>query len=332
MSKKSITLKSFFNPDFKNCYIETLTDKSNINRTKTVFYSARELETELGKDLYDFTKKEMIQLFEMNEWVNKTLFFINKTMIMHYIQFALNKLSRDESEVGKISTIKYSDINIVKVYKEIYYKSFEDLTETIDQIFKNQISDYTGLRMKCVCGLLWYGVPIEDVAEITAEDLDKKHGTIRCANLGRRVAVPSYILNWCFILSKTYMYTNTIGNNCCLPCDNKIIKIKETDYKDSVRTNKQILLGISSNFQKVVEACLKNMSDCERQEIKYKKIMYTRVMKNGEFERAYEVEKKNNVVFANSTEYSEAISCKKNKSVNYTKFEEYKTWKQAFGL
>lgn len=334
MSKKenNTSAKRFYNPEFKNHYIETLTDKSTINRIKAVFYSAREFESELGKDLYDFTKEEMIHLFEINEWVNKSLFPINKAAIIRYIDFTLKEFSKDEREIGKISTIRYSDINVTKIYKEMYFKSFDELINSIDKIFQNQMDDYVGLRMKCICGLLWYGVSLDDVAELTAEDLDKKHGMIRCANLGKRVAVPSFLLNWCTVLSKTYMYTNMIGNNCCLSCDNKIIKAKETDYKDSTRTNKQVLLGISTNFQKRVETYLKDLKDDELQEIGYKKIYYTRIIKNGEFVRAYEKEKNNGKDFASSIEYNEALDCKKSKMAKHTNFNEYKTWKQAYNL
>ena len=74
---------------------------------------------------------------------------------------------------------------ICNIYLNKYYKSFNEVVNTLNKIFDSE-TDFILLRMKCICGLLWYGMPEEDIINLTVNHIDQAHNTIKCDSINSK--------------------------------------------------------------------------------------------------------------------------------------------------
>ncbi len=317
--------KKMYNEEYKINFIETIPMDSLKITAKTAFHGSYDTEIELDKDLAFFSKKELIKIFEEHSWTNKNFFNNLRRAIVRYGLYSLQNGVISNKQYQIILSLSYSDLNSSTSYLNRYYRSFNELVIALNRIFDSE-TDFLLLRMKCICGLLWYGMPEEDIERFTINHIDQAHNTIKCDSINRRISVPKNIIDWCNVLSSTLAYVNSIGKMYTLSAGPEVIKTK------MLNGNKSNLKSITRNFVTKIDEQLGEMTEEQRNEINYKRICIDNVERNGRFARAYEKECADQR-FESSSDYAKALNMQdRHRSVNIREYEAYCDWKEAYDL
>lgn len=324
--------KKMYNEEFKQAFIETLPSELLKTKTRTVFYATYAMEMKKDKDVFDFDKQELIALFESCNWTNKNYFSISRSSIIKYMIFAVQSSKINEDNMSNIVSLKYTDINNFASYLNRYYKTFDDLANTLNKVFESE-TDFILLRTKCVCGLLWYGIPEEDIMELSLEQVDSVHNTIQCLSEKNKIAVSKNIIDWCNILGNTFAFVDELGRSCFLSSSKTIIKTKtlQTETRILNRSSYDSLKMFINISIKTIEKRLAKMTEEQRSFVNYKGIAIKTIEKNGRFAKAYKKEKES-TPFVNSGDYRDALGTERHRSIDNREFEEYCSWKKAFDL
>lgn len=321
--------KKIYNEEYKMKFIETVPIESLKATAKTVFRASYATEIKLDKDLALFSKKELIELFEEHNWTNKNFFNTVRRTLLRYGMYTLQNGIINNDQYQIFSLLSYSDINSSTSYLNKYYKSFNEVVNTLNKIFDSE-TDFILLRMKCICGLLWYGMPEEDIIKFTVNHIDQAHNTIKCDSINKRISVPKNIVDWCNVLGNTLTYVNAIGKMYALSTGPEIIKTKQLN--DNKSEDAAILKNITRNFVMSVDEKLSTMTEEQRNEINYKRICIENMERNGRFARAYEKECADQLI-KNSSDYAKVLNVqKRHRSINIREYEAYCNWKEAYGL
>ena len=324
--------KKMYNEEFKQAFIETLPSELLKTKTRTVFYATYAMEMKKDKDVFDFNKQELITLFESCNWTNKNYFNISRGSIIKYKLFAVQSGKINEASMSDIISLKYTDINNAASYLNKYYKTFDELTNALNTVFESE-TDFILLRIKCVCGLLWYEIPEEDIMELSLEQVDSVHNTIQCSNEKNKIAVSKNIIDWCNTLGNTFAFVDELGRSCFLSSNKKIIKTKtlQTENRILDRSSHDSLKMFINISIRTIEKRLAKMTEEQRNSVNYKGVTIKTIEKNGRFVKAYEKEKES-TPFVNSGNYRDALGTDRHRSIDNREFEEYCSWKKAFDL
>lgn len=317
--------KKMYSEEYKMSFIESVSMDSIKIPAKTVFHASYDTEVKLNKDLAFFSKTELIKLFEEHSWSNKNFFNIVKRAMVRYSLYSLQNGTISNEQHQIFLSLNYSDINSSTSYLNKYYRTFNEVVSTLNKIFDSE-ADFLLLRMKCICGLLWYGMPEEDIISFTINHIDQTRNTIKCDSINRKISVPKNIIDWCNVLSGTLAYVNSIGKMYALSAGPEIIKTKMLDGK------KSNLKSITRNFVSKIDERLNEMTEEQRNEINYKRISIDNIERNGRFERAYEKECADQM-FESSSDYAKALNMQdRHRSINIREYEAYCDWKEAYNL
>ena len=323
--------KKMYNEQLKWEFINSIPTESTKVKAKTVFYSSFKVEQEYNKDVIFFTKEELIHLFEQMSWTSQNVFSGNKNIIARYITFCSQKKIISNDAYQNIVSLKSAEVNNTASCLNKYYKNFNEVVTALNKIFNSE-TDYNLLRMKCICGLLWYGVPVSDVTTLTSANINQDSNTIQCASIKKKVSVPRYIIDWCNILSNTLTYTSANGKEYVLKGGDQIIKTKCIEgYEEKENADIRCLQNLFRTFVKTTGQKLSEMTEEQRKEIHYKRLIIDNLQCNGRFEKAYKIEKTNSS-FKNSTEYGDAVYNNAVRSTADREYGVYLSWKRAYNL
>ena len=172
-----------YNIQQKNDFIESTyshQDKLSVENIIRLWCTVGLTEKRNEKDFIDFTLREVIMLFETNEWIKTNTFSHHKSLLKQYIDWCmtLNKISVD---IHPILRLEREDLKGTIKYDRQYVSNFIELKECIEYIYDNTevIDNSQFLFAKLLFCLSWLGFNKEEVRLIKKEHVDIERRMIR---------------------------------------------------------------------------------------------------------------------------------------------------------
>lgn len=323
----------YYNNEFKQAFLndeEYITSNTLYNACKTVFNKSRSIEEELGKDLYQFTTQELANLFGEVGWVTANAVNGYKSYIKKYYMYAEKHNKILPSDVVEVSRLRYEMINTLDAIKDIYYKSYDEFIGKFNFLFSDTgiyKNYYITLRMKCLLGLVWFGVHRKDILSLTMSDINLKDKTVHSKSLRRYIQLPDEIINLCVELANVTYYTEATGKIITLPEDDTIIKVR--DVSNNIDDEGLVFRHLITNFKRDYLSQVKKFSHNKKELDKFIwSIKLERIKQNGCFERAYQYEKEKGV-FESHNDYAKVTSLE-SRIGNTFSYLTYLNWKEVF--
>jgi hypothetical protein len=172
-----------YNVKQKNDFIESTyshQDDVSIENVIRFWCTVGVTERQNQKDFIDFTLKEVIMLFEVNEWIKANTFTHHKSLLKQYVEWciSLNKLSVD---IHPIMRLERKDIKGIIKYDRQYVSNFSDMKDAIEYVYDNTdvIDNSQFMYPKLLFCLSWLGFNKEEVRFIKKEHVDLERKMIR---------------------------------------------------------------------------------------------------------------------------------------------------------
>lgn len=126
-----------------------------------------------GRNPEDEISKEELKTFFVYQINSRTVLSTQRGLLVHILEDE----GWNPKTISNLKSIEYSDVNVIPLCELEYWGSVESLHEAI-----NEIGYIAGRKMwyqNAVAGLLWSGIKMSDIVELTMEDIDFDRGEIR---------------------------------------------------------------------------------------------------------------------------------------------------------
>ena len=191
MPSQQFILKMFnddvLNKKFKADFLATTLkgeDTNNAVKHVSNFNLIGAVEQKLNKDLCEFKKEEIISMFEYLGWVAASTFFVKKSLVLSYLNWAKQN-GRGTTNIDEIRKLSSSDLESDDIFSKSYFKDFQELVLLIQAIKQNElrlknIFDINRYAMiECILYLMWLRPRnINDIFNIKKSDIDFESGYI----------------------------------------------------------------------------------------------------------------------------------------------------------
>ena len=275
MPSQEFILKMFnddvLNKEFKAEFLSTILREQDANTVKHVsnFNLMGADEQKLNKDLCEFKKEEIILMFERLGWVSASTFFVKKSLILSYLNWAKQN-GKGTTNIGEIRNLSSSDLESDGIFIKSYFKDFQDLVSTIKAVEENELKlinifDKNRYAMiECALYLIWLRPnDISDIFNIKESDIDFESGYI---TIGRKkYLAPTELLD----IAKICISQKYIQVKCGVAGLNTRV-FGFSDYLlrgvGAKQINMEVMVAMIANFNKLSKKLL-------NKEIRYKKII-----------------------------------------------------------
>lgn len=276
ISEKGIDVTRMYNYDRKIQFIIEdgySTKDSVIVSTIRTFCTLGDKEHEFnnksGKDISDFTAKEITNLLK-NVGSQNSTFSVKKSLIKKYMRWCYDsKIIHDSQIVRDIEEIKNDIIDKKSVYQKLFFDSYDSLKSAIIEkltLTGKGINDKSLYAPYVVAEyLLWYGVRSEDVVEITKSDISINGDNVKIKTNSQLITIDNEDIAF-------YI-------DMCLKDDSYC----KGDYL--IRTQRKDKI----TFEKLSSWASKYFGE-SKGNIETRVIQYSKVYLSGQFDRAYKRE------------------------------------------
>ena len=159
-------------------YFESITRQTNSELTAKAFSSfwalVENAEARYGKKIEDFTEEsDLLLLVGALNPTTVPLFNRYKHYLQKYVQYLLEHDRINNTIVSKLSSLAFEDIDLSKPIKKKFFKDFDALQDTIDEMLSNsdrRNNDYFATHL-CIIYLAWCCVQCEDAIDILKSDV-----------------------------------------------------------------------------------------------------------------------------------------------------------------
>jgi len=192
----------------------------------------------------DLTKQDLIDMFSQLVIISANSFFTYKSKINDFMKWMYEQGYGSEQIIRNLSEIQFTDINRSGFYNTYYFRDYNDLFNTIDEVFSDRGTEFD--TFKCAAILVWFGIKINDIPSILKKDLDEYEGTIIHPVTKEKIKLPD---NAVYLLSN-YRDAEThdsqkFGGRTVAYVDSQYLF---RSYKNACFTTKQINhISISAN-------------------------------------------------------------------------------------
>lgn len=178
----NLSYESMMNPEMKSDFFYSKFSHMQENDIKTIirFFNVVGItEKQNQKDFSEFTFKEVLDLFERNEWQHANTFAHNKSILKQYIDWckSQNKISGD---IHPIERINKDDITGTIKFDRQYFKSYDDFCGCLEEVYNNaDVDDISQFLIpKLVYHLSWLGLTKEEIRFLKKDDFNIKDKSI----------------------------------------------------------------------------------------------------------------------------------------------------------
>lgn len=178
-----LSYENMFNPESKGNFIYSKYSHMQSDDIKTIirFFNVIGItEQENQKDFSDFTYKEVLNLFERNEWQHANTFAHNKSILKQYTDWckSQNKISGNIHPIQRIS--KDDIIGTIKFDRQ-YFKNFDEFKDCLEDVYNNADVDDSSqfLMPKLVYHLSFLGFTKEEIRFFEKDDYNAEEKSIK---------------------------------------------------------------------------------------------------------------------------------------------------------
>lgn len=238
-----------YNKEYKQEYLETIRNKTNLYNVETYFKKAGTYESNLGKDLYDFSINEILDYYKSLCTPSLDLLMVINNQFKMYTAKALNDsvIKDSQNHYDEITnTLLRNCINLglaeAKVLdrKDLLFILESDAVENPNEKFL-ALAFFEGISGTNLC----------EFFDLTIKNFDIEKKEVHLSS-GRILSVSDDLIKWAIISSETYKYSNgnsAIENKNFKLDDNRIVKSFCNNIKESPRGYYRSLLRRMNELQ-----------------------------------------------------------------------------------
>lgn len=162
----------FFNEEAKLKFISVVSEKETVHlHYKKIFSSSYDYEVKLNKDLAEFSKDEMQQLFNDIGGARHSSKITFMNLIKPYIKWA--KDNGFDVSFDPNSDINYAGDSVAKFRGKMVF-SPEHLEKYMTAVFGSADDETVGVIYRCCLWLAFCNVDLEDAMQLRSSDVDAK--------------------------------------------------------------------------------------------------------------------------------------------------------------
>ena len=236
-------INKYFNQDFKVQYLldnqsRNIFLKSNVD---LLFRRIAPIETQLGKDLYDFSVEEILGYYKYLLTPSLESLMVMNNQYKLYVAYAIrkgvvkdNQNHYDEIDMPTLNTCVYVGLANAKI---INRQTLIDILES---------SDVENISDRVIALALFEGVCGKELSELTMLEPTDINEKTKIAKLygGRELELSEKLVNWCMESAQEYVYYNSMnkmGNKSYIQTDSRVIKRLSNSTVDTInQRNKTI--------------------------------------------------------------------------------------------
>lgn len=237
----------FYNEDFKFQYLQE-SQPRNIHVKTTVdvlFRRIKPIEYKLGKDLYDFTTKEIIEFYKWLSTPSLESLMVMNNQFKLYTVYALSK------KMVKDNQNHYAEIDNSTLAKCVNYGLVQNRIITRKELIDIlESEDIENVSDRVIALAIFEGIAGKELVELNhmePEDINKKTQMIKLYG-GRELKISEKLMNWCFESANEYNFYNSLTkkpNKYYLSTDTRIIKrlsnsTVDTDHQRHKTINRRL--------------------------------------------------------------------------------------------
>lgn len=306
-----------YNEAQKKEYLETLSSESTALTFEYSLNQFEPVERMLKKDLCQFSFQDFVMLFNNNKMTNNTTLVTNKSNIMKYLRWCVQKGYAESIVASELERLNLKDVSSNVKIKTEFYGSEDELLDCLDEVLsrEDKIYKYT---FSVFYGLCWNGFSDEELFKTKAKSV-----------IGNRIILDDrevHLSERMTDILKEYLVAEDmiVGEQTCkfAPTD-LIIKCLERNGSKGV---------INSNYHATKSKAWKRIIEDLPIESRFygKKIVPNKIRQSGAFYRLWQKEKSGvEVIPKNIIELLGSDSRFVNK-VGYITIRDYNLWKGEF--
>lgn len=202
--------KSIYNLSLKMKSIDNLYGNEELISRKSIvrfFSTVGKYENEIGKDLYEFNRVNMENLFIRINVITKQTFENRKHIIKNYMDWCVDHKYMTISDEQWFIDFVYEDLFISDFIKLRYFKSFDELSSGIKSIvdYYSPVDKHRfDIYIIAYC-LSWFGFSAKEICKLPAKCVDYKNNCVILNGIKRSLNEET-----CSFIRK---YMNTDGYN-----------------------------------------------------------------------------------------------------------------------
>lgn len=156
--------------------------KINSQNMLTKFFSLTTVE------FSDLTKADLIEMYSKLHQTATSSFESHRSKIRDFAKWMYEQGYGTAQLVNDIIDIQFTDINRFYLYDLYYFRSIEELWDTMDSIFEDHGSEFDTFRSAAL--LVWLGIEIDDLPDMLKTDLDEEDMTIIHPRTKEKIEIP----------------------------------------------------------------------------------------------------------------------------------------------
>jgi hypothetical protein len=208
-----VNYDNMYNAELKSEFIEASfshLSKLDIETLIRLFNVVGQTEHQNKKDLYEFNFRELVDLFERNEWQRMNTFTQRKSILKSYIDYCVS-LNKVDVDIHPIYRIKHTDVMGLKRLDRQYVKNFEELRKLLDYVYDNADVEDTiqFIFPKLVFCLSWLGFTKDEVRNLKKDDVKPIAKTITASSGYSITNIDDYIIDLAIECINLEQYTTT---------------------------------------------------------------------------------------------------------------------------
>ena len=322
--------RTFYNNEFKQNFLKHEKDNGqNISLFVTIFEKSQEIETQSGRDLYTFSDKNIMKVLQSFGYISIVNFYNYKAKIKQYLTYAYKKGVTSEMPQNTLEDLTYVNLGFSDDFYNKYYRDYDHMIETFESVMGGSTS-ITTIRIKILISLVFWGIPKDDLLDLTADDCNFVDQTIYSKTLKEHIKMPSEVINLCIASANERQFKDEDGRKTEVFDSKNVIKLKTNTLESNIEPSK-IITSTFKTFVKTWKENVEKMPMEIQPDYINKTFTLKNIEKNGFIYRVYQKEVKAKTKYLSNAECVKAAEIK-NPSTGYSYWKLYMQWKRAYNL
>ncbi len=156
------------NTELKDGFVRQFSESESVrHRCYSVFARLGDFEDKLGKDVYEFTDREMTDVLAQTSGLRRSTQYQTIRIINEYLKWA-----RSNGINVVCNTVSEGDEDVVQNYRKKMVFGVEHLSRLFSAIFGTSGGDGSYIIFRCYLWLAFVGIDFEDAYELRTRDVD----------------------------------------------------------------------------------------------------------------------------------------------------------------
>lgn len=322
--------KIFYNNKIKQDFLEHEKDNGqNVSLYVNIFDKSQTIETQTGRDLYTFSDKDIIKVLQSFGYISVVNFYNYKAKIKQYLTYAYKNGFTSERPQNVLEDITYVNLGFSDDFYNKYYRDYDHMIETFEAVMGKSTS-ITTIRIKILISLVFWGMPKDDLLDLTADDCNFVDQTIYSKTLKEHIKMPSEVINLCIASANEQQFKDEDGRRTDVFNSKNVIKLKTITMESNIEPAK-IITSTFKMFTKTWKENVRKMPVDVQPDYINKTFTLKNIEKNGFIYRVYRKEIEEKTKYSSNAEFVKAAKIQ-NPSTGYSYWKLYMQWKRAYNL